>query len=92
MSISVVRLTLLRCGSSVASTAQKSIVGRAVRAGLRAVSLFNYVCAGFDCNSQWECKTLSVIHLEGETTVSSLGTTTTVSRGGLGWNVRRRKG
>jgi len=42
-------------------------VGRAVRAAIRAVSLFNYARAGFDWNSRWECKTLSAIHLESKT-------------------------
>ena len=63
MSISVERLILSRSRPSVACTARKSTVGRVVRAAIRAVSSFNYARAGFDWNSRWECKTLSVIHL-----------------------------
>jgi len=48
MSISVERLLLSLCRPSVASTARKSTVGRAVRAAIRPVSPFNYVQAGFD--------------------------------------------
>jgi len=91
MSISVERRILSRSRHSVASTARKSTVGRAVRAAIRAVSPFHYARAGFDWNSRWECNTLSVIHLASKTNGSGVGTTTTVSRGGPGWKARRRK-
>jgi len=82
MSISVERLIFSRCRPSIAFTARKSTVGRAVRAAIRAVSPFNYVCAGFDWNSRWECQTLSVIHSAGKRSGSGVKTTTTVPRGG----------
>ena len=92
MSISVERLILSRSRPSVASTARKSTVGRAVRAAIRAVSPFNYARVGFDWNSQWECNTLSVVHLASNTNGSGVGTTITVPRGGPGWKAQRRKG
>jgi len=92
MSISVERLILARSRPSVASTARKSTVGRAVRAAIRAVSPFNYARAGLDWNTRWECKTLSLIHLASKANGSGVGTTTTVPRGGPGWKTRRRKG
>ena len=76
----------------VASTAQKSTVGRPVRAAIRAVSPFNYVREGSDWNSWWECTTLSVILLAGKTNGRGVGTTTTVPPCGPGWKARRRKG